>query len=155
VLSLVRRAKKNLPDDLRAPEAGAHFHLVLRDGPALFDGVENHRLSACYHGKKVRTGLDTFCFAAHACSGEIAKRGLREQASLSLKEPDEPHLVFAAILSAGRPTPATRRGLDNTIRVQHHGGRRCRSAAAAGRRRITGVPFMHPVVTGSAKVNLQ
>jgi len=160
VLSLVRRAKKNLPDDLRATgKLQAHFHLRSGEtGPALFDGggqTTGFRLLSA--ATKSELVLDTVLFSLHTrAPAKIAKRSLGEQASASLKEPDEPHLVFGPIpLKLGRPTPATvaawitRSGYNITVEGDAEVPRLLDVA------RITGVPAMHPVVTGSAKVNLQ
>jgi hypothetical protein len=160
VLSVVRRAKKNLPDDLLATgKLEAHFHLrAAETGPVAFDGggeTTGFRLLSA--ATKSELVLDTVPFSLRAHAPEkIAKRSLGQQVTVSLKEPDEPHLVFGPIsLKLGRPTPAnvaawmTRSGYSIAVEGDTEVPRLLDVA------RITGVPAIHPAFTGSAKVNLQ
>jgi AsmA family/AsmA-like C-terminal region len=160
VLSLVRRAKKNLPDDLRASgKLEAHFHLHSGEaGPVLFDGggeTTGFRLvSAAIKSELV---LDTVPFLLRTHVPErIGRRSLGQQPSAWPKEPDDLHLVFGPIpLKLGRPTPVTatawitRAGYNISVEGDTEMPKLLDVA------RIIGVPAIRPAFTGSAKVNLQ
>ena len=160
VLSVVRRAKKNLPDDLVAGgRLEAHFHLRASEAGALaFDGggeTTGFRLRSA--ATKSELVLDTVPFSLRAHAPEkIAKQSLGQRASALLKEPNEPHLAFGPIsLKLGRTSPAlvaawiTRSSYHVSVEGDTELPRLLDIA------RITGVPAIHPVFTGSAKVSLQ
>ncbi len=160
LLSVVRRAKKNLPDDLLATgNLEAHFHLRSGEtGPVLVDGggeTTGFRLQSA--ATKSEVVLDTVPFSLRTRTpAKILKRSFGQQISASLKQPDEPHLAFGPVsLKLGRPTPATvaawitRSGYNIWVEGDTDVPRLLDVA------RITGVPAIHPVFTGSAKVNLQ
>lgn len=160
VLSIVRHAKKNLPDDLLATgRLDAHFHLRASETePVAVEGggqATNFRLLSAATKAELIVGTVPFSLRTRLLE-RSARQSRGPQPTPSLKEPDEPHLAFGPVpLKLGRPIPATlavwitQSGYNLSIDGDADIPRLLEVA------RITGVPAIHPALTGFAKVNLQ
>lgn len=162
LLSVIRRAKKDLPADLQASGSlDASFNITATGQPAqevVFDGTgktRDFRLRS--EASKTDLMLDAVPFAVVAASPHdpaIKTRAHRDAAGAV--HPDEPHLFFGPVsLKLGRPSPAllqgwiARSGYRISIKGESEIHRLLQIAGAAG------IPAAHPVVTGAAKVDLQ
>jgi hypothetical protein len=160
LLSIVRHAKKNLPDDLLATgRLDAHFRLRASETqPIAVEGggqVTNLRLLSAATKSELLVGTVPFSLPTRL-TDRLTRRSRGPQPAPSLKEPDEPHLSFGPVpLKLGRPIPArlavwiTRSGYNLSLDGDAEIPRLLEVA------RLTGVPAIHPALTGFAKVNLQ
>ena len=160
LLSVIRHAKKNLPDDLLAGgRVEAQFRLRATDtSPLELEGggqTTGFRLQSA--ATKSELALDTLPFSLLTRAPEKPPKKTRARRNAtSMKAPDEPHLAVGPVpLKLGRPTPTTvaawitRSGysvsLDGEAEVQ-------RLLELA---RILGIPSARPAATGSAKLDLR
>lgn len=158
VLSLVRRAKQGLPDDLLATgRLEGHFHLRIDDqGTPVWDGggqAASVRLQSV--AAKSEMLLDVVPFALRtSASGRGTGRNSQKQASI--KEPRYPHFIVGPVaLKLGRPTPVTVSGwmtLSGYNLLVDGDAELPRLLEVA---RTLGLPALYPAFTGSARVNLQ
>ncbi len=161
MLAVVRRAKKNLPDDLRATGTVQAKLNARASGPPnsiFFEGggqTSNFHLQS--EAAKADLALDVVPFSlVSASAGKTAKKVLARRDTGPAHEPDEPHLSFGPLfLKLGRPAPAlvhgwvARAGYSISVKGESDLQRLLQVA------RISGIPVAHPAATGSAKLDLQ
>lgn len=162
VLTVIRRAKKDLPDDLRATgTVDTRFNLRADAKASSVIAYEGSGRTSNFHLRsdtaKADLVLDTVpFFLVPAVQRGLASKARARHDALSLREPDEPHLSIGPFpLKLGRTSPTvvqgwvTRRGysiwLKGDAEIQHL----LRAA------RMSGIPASHPPAIGSAKVDLQ
>ena len=161
-LAVVRRAKKDLPDDLRATgtleakfsarASGQAPNVVELDG----SGEINDFLLQS-EATRTAVALDVVPFSLVSGSqGKPAKHGHPRQDAVLVREPVEPHFFFGPVaLKLGRPSQVTvqgwiaRAGYSISIKGDADLQRLLEVA------RITGVSAAHPPANGSAKLDLQ
>jgi len=159
VLSLVRRAKKDLPDDLSATgRLEARFHLHKDEqGTPVWDGggqAANVRLQSPSTKSEILLEAVPFTLRASA-SGRTAGRS-RLQKQASAKEPEYPYLTVGPVpLRLGRPNPVS---LSGWMTLSHYNLSLDGDAdlpRLLDTARSLGLSTIYPSFTGSARVNLQ
>jgi uncharacterized protein involved in outer membrane biogenesis len=156
VLSAIRHAKKNVPEDLLATgKLAANFHLhASDDGSIVFEGAgQTTSIRLLSAATKSELFLDSVPFSLH--TGSAAKHKLL-RSSGGLKEPDGPHLVFGPVaLKLGRPAPLMVGGWITRFAYDIYSEGDADLPRLLDVARLAGIPVIHPEVTGSAKLNLQ
>lgn len=161
VLAVVRRTKKNLPEDLRTTGTmDARFNLRAHGGspnPIEVDGnAETSDLHLQSEGAKVDLALDAVPFSVLSGSPDKPVKIARGRVvASSLRNAQEPYLSFGPVpLKLGRPVPASVQGwftrsgygisLKGESEIQH----------LLELARVSGIPATHVGATGSAKLDL-
>jgi hypothetical protein len=161
MLAVARRAKKNLPDDLRATgtlQAKLNARASGMPNSIAFEGggqASNFHLQS--EAAKTELVLDVVPFSLVSESEDKATRKVpARRDGGSAHEPDEPHLSFGPVfLKLGRPAPAAvqgwiaRAGYSISVKGESELQRLLEVA------RVSGIPTPHPAATGSAKVDLR
>jgi hypothetical protein len=159
VLAMIRRAKKDLPDDLQATgNVEARFNLRATPDTVAYEGggrTSNFHLQSAATKTDILVDNVPFSVVSTAQRAPAGKSRARHD-EVSPRGPDEPHLSFGpASLKLGRPSPATveawiwRRGYSLSLKGDAELQHLLQAARSAG------IPTTHPAVTGSAKVDLQ
>ena len=161
VLSVARRAKKNLPDDLQATGTVEAKLNVRASGPPNSIEFAGGGQTSDFHlqseAAKSDIALNVVPFSLLSGSHhKPAKNGRARPDNGSVREPDDSHLSFGPTsLKLGRPVPAmvqgwiARTGYSMTVKGESELQRLLEIA------RISGIPAAHLAATGSAKVDLQ
>lgn len=161
VLAVVRRTKKNLPEDLRATGT-MDARLDLRTRGASPDSIEvegsgeTSDLHLQSEGAKVDLALDTVPFSVLSGSPDKPVKTVRGRGEASsVRNVQEPYLSFGPVpLKLGRPVPAsaqgwfTRSGYSISLKGESEIQRLLELA------RVSGIPATHAGATGSAKLDL-
>ena len=161
VLAVVRRTKKNLPEDLRATGTmDARLDLRTRGGSPDSVEVEGSGETSDLHlqseGAKVDLALDTVPFSVLSGLPDKAVKTVRGRGEASpVRNVQEPYLSFGPVpLKLGRPVPAsaqgwfTRSGYSISLKGESEIQRLLELA------RVSGIPATHVGATGSAKLDL-
>lgn len=159
VLAVVRRAKKNLPDDLLATGTmDAKVSLRMRGTTSnsieVDGGGETSDFRVQSEGNKTDLTLDVVPFSLGS-AGKQSKTGRGHIDPASAHDPEEASLNFGPVpLRLGRPVPVsvqgriTRSGYNISVRGESEIQRLLDLA------RISGIPATHVGATGSAKLDL-
>jgi hypothetical protein len=159
VLAVVRRAKKDLPNDLRAAGAvNATFDARSGDaGKPVFEGsgrTNDFRLVS--ESSKTDLLVDVIPFSLVSGPQHAGKRGHVRQDVAALAEPTEPHLTIEPFsLKLGRPSPALIQGwiARGGYEVSVKGDAEIRRLTQVAR--VAGIPAMRSSAMGVAKLDLQ
>ncbi len=160
MLAVVRRAKKNLPDDLRATGTLQAKLKASASGPSSaisFEGggqTSNFRLQSESAKTDLAVEVVPFSLVSASAAKPARKVGARRDV-FPIHGLDEPYLSFGPVfLKLGHPSP---------VAVQGWVARAGYSISVTGEAelqrllqvsRISGIPAAHPAATGSAKIDL-
>jgi AsmA family len=159
VLAVALRAKKNLPDDLRATGAvDATLDARSNDaGNPVFEGggrTSDFRLLS--ESGKTDLPLDVIPFSLASGTQRAGKRGHARGEVAALREPDEPHLSLGPFpVKLGRPSPTVIQGwiARGGYKISVKGDAEVRRLMQMAR--VVGIPATRPSATGSTKLDLQ
>jgi len=158
VLTVVRRAKKNLPDDVRATgtiDAVLDAHHSDTDNSVLLEGsghTNNFHLLSTSAKADLFVDVLPFSLEGPSQSNPVKKVHGREPVAVS----QGPRLIFGAIpIKLGRSIPVTLQGwIERTgYSFSMKGESELPRLLAAAR--LCGIPAVRPVVTGFARIDLQ
>jgi hypothetical protein len=161
MLAVARRAKKDLPDDLRATGTVEAKLKVRASSPPNAIEFAGGGQTSDFHlqseAAKSDVALNVVPFSLLSDSlHKSAKNGRARLDNGSVREPADPHLSFGpASLKLGRPVPSTvqgwiaRTGYSITVKGESELQRLLEFA------RIAGIPAAHLPATGFAKIDLQ
>ena len=159
ILTVARRAKKDLPNDLRAAGTmDATFDARSNEvGKPVFEGggrTSDFRLIS--ESNKTDLPFDVIPFSLVSGLQEAGKRAHARADVVALREPDEPYLSLGPVsIKLGRPSPTVfqgwvaRSGYNISVRGDADVRRLIQVARAAG------VPAMRPSATGATRVDLE
>jgi hypothetical protein len=159
VLAVVRRAKKDLPGDLRAGGTlDARFKLQATGQASSIAAYEGGGQTTDFHLQSENTKLDLVpdVVSFTLKSGVPVASKARRHDRGTLREPDEPHLSLGPFsLKLGRPSPVLVQGwiTGHGYTISLKGDAEVRHLLQAAR--LAGIPSSHPPAIGSAKVDLQ
>jgi hypothetical protein len=162
MLSVIRRAKKDLPDDLQATgTVEARFSLRaasdVADSVAYQGGGRTSDFRLRSAASKTDVVLDSIPFTlVSAPPPALAGKSRARRKEVALRAPEEPRVTFGpALLKLGRPSPAaveawiSRRGYSLSLKGDAELQHLLQIA------RATGLSAGHPAASGSAKLDLQ
>ena len=160
VLALARRAKKDLPGDLRASgTVDARFHLQAAGQSSSIAAYEGSGQTSDFRLQSEATKLDlapdVVSFFLKTGASRAGKARNRQDGG-SLREPDEPHLVVGPLpLKLGRPSPTLVQAwiMHDGYVISLKGDAEVRHLLQAAR--TAGIPVSRPNAIGSAKVDLR
>jgi hypothetical protein len=159
VLAVVRRAKKDLPNDLRAAGTlNAIFDTRSNEvGKPVFEGSgrtsEFHLIS---ENSKTDLPVDVIPFSLVSGQQHAGKRVYARQDIAALAAPNEPHLTIGPFsVKLGRPSPALIQGwiARGGYQISVKGDAEIRRLTQVAR--AAGIPAMRSSAIGAAKLDLQ
>jgi hypothetical protein len=159
VLAALRRAKKDLPNDLRATgTVDATFDARSGEaGKPFFEGggrTSDFRLLS--ESSKTDLPVDVIPFSLVSGTQRAGKKMHVRGDAAALHEPDEPYLSLGPLLvKLGRPLPTVIQGWIGRggYNISVKGDAEVRRLTQLAR--VVGIPTTRPSATGSAKVDLQ